>query len=777
MVLSSNLFAQSINNFDFENLKAQDLSDNQISQIYERAKQQGLSVQELEVLAITRGMSPFEASKLKNRLNTIQNLGSEDPNTDGDSSPLDLKSVESPNKIDTLEFNKISNIDTTIFGSELFTNRDLSFEPSQNIPTPKNYTLGAGDEIIIDIYGATENNYSLTISSEGFIQVSNIGPIFLNGLTIEEATKRIKSKLSTIYSGLRSNNPDTFVQVSLGALRTIKVHILGQANLPGTYNLSSLSSVFNALYVSGGPSKNGTFRSIKVIRNGSVFSELDLYSFIVNGETNGNVVLQDQDIIKIDPYINRISVQGEAKREGLFETKPNETFEDLLNYAGGFNQYAYTKRITLHRNTATQKSIVEIKYPEDGNTTLKSGDKIYIGRILERYDNRVVLEGAVYREGDYQLEQNKTLYLLIQNADGLMGDAYLERAIIYRTNPDLTVKAIPVNLGAILNDPTNNDVKLVKDDIVKISSIFDLREDKTVTIEGEVITGGTFPFIEDMSIQDLIYQANGFTNAASNYNIEIARRVLDDGSGMVRNELAEVFQVSVRDGLILNKSDQEFKLEEYDQVFVRSSPTYETQQNVSIKGQVVYPGTYTLKNRNFKISDLVKASGGITKFAYTKGAQLNRPSIKDSTSIVAIDLNEILADPGSEKDLLLQPSDVLTIPKRLETVLVDGQVFAPSNIRFDDSKSFRSYINSAGGATDSANTKKSYIIYANGEVKRMKRFLFFKKYPKVEPGSKIIVPQKPFVDKISTSERIAIYSTIVSIAAIVTNTIFQIRNN
>ena len=774
-LISMNILAQDISSIDFENLKAEDLSDAQITQIYSRAQEQGLSVQELESLAVARGMAPFEVSKLANRFSKLSS--SSNTSTTKRRNPQNrLRDAENDTLSARVNNISFSETEKSTFGSDLFSSKNLSFEPSQNAPTPMNYVLGAGDEIVIDIYGAAENNYSLTVSPDGFIHISSIGPIPVSGLTIEEATRRIKNRLSSIYSGLNVNNPDTFAQVTLGSIRTIKVHILGEAKLPGTFNLSSLSTVFNALYVSGGPSKNGTYRSIKLIRNNKIFSEIDLYDFLINGTTENNVVLQDQDIIKIDPYINRISVTGETKRQGLFETKANETFEDLLSFVGGFNQQAYTRRIKIIRNTDVQKSILEIDYPQEKETILKSGDEITVEKILNRFDNRVEIQGAVFREGEYQLEKNPTLLTLINNSDGLLGDAYLDRVMIYRTNPDFTVKAIPVNLKSIFEDPENKDVELYKDDKIRISSIFDLRQERTISISGQVIKGGTFPFVEDMTLKDLIFQAQGFTDAAADYNIEVARRILDDGSGLVRNELAEVFKINVKEGLIFSESNPEFRLKAYDQIFVRNSPTYESQQNVAIKGQVVFPGTYTLKNRDYRISDLVKSSGGITEFAYAKGARLNRPSIQDSTSIVAIELAKILNSPRSDLDLLLQPGDVLTIPKKLETVLVDGQVFAPSNIRFNESKSFKDYISSAGGATDSANTKKSYIEYANGEVSRVKRFLFFKKYPSVEPGAKIIVPRKQVTHKISASERIAILSTIISMAAIVTNTIFQIRS-
>lgn len=776
IIFSFTLLAQDISSIDFKNLKADDLSDQQIQQIYERAQTQGLSIQEVEAMAMARGMSSVEVAKLRARFMGLQS-GINAPSTELNLSEDRLRDTDDDTLIKRDSTDLSNPNSNNIFGSDLFNNSRLTFEPSQNIPTPKNYVLGAGDELIIDIYGAAQNNYALTISPEGTIYIPSIGPIALSGMSIEEASNVIKSRLSAIYSGLKGSKKDTYAQISLGKVRTIKVHMVGNLQVPGTYSISSLSTVFNALYAAGGPSKDGTYRSIKVIRGGNVIQEVDLYDFLVDGNQTSNIVLQDQDIIKVDPYVHRVALNGETKRTGLFETLPDETFADLLSFAGGFGQQAYTQRIKIRRNTPTERSIIELEYPSEADTPLKTGDQVTVGEILERYSNRIEIQGAVYREGEYQLEENPTLYTLIQNADGLMGDAYMERAIVYRTRNDLTVESIPVNLSKLMNEPEAYDIDLQKDDIVNISSIFDLQEEETITISGEVNETGTFPYIKNMTLKDLIFQAKGFTEAAANYNIEVARRILDDGSGQVRNELAEIFIIEVREGLILSSSNPEFRLQPYDQVFVRSSPTYVKQQSVTILGEVIYPGTYALKNREYRVSDLIESSGGITDYGYIPGATLNRPRVNDSTSVVAIRLEEIIANPDGEQDLLLQPGDILRIPKKLETVLVDGEVLFPSNIRFDDNKSFKSYINSAGGVSDSANTKRSYIVYANGEVKRMRKFLFFKKYPSVEPGSKIIVPKKPNVDKMSTSERVAIYSTIISLAAIVTNTIFQIRRN
>ena len=772
---------------DFENLKSEDLTNEQIIAMYSRAQAQGFTIQELESLALARGMAPAEVNKLRSRLLNIQSGDTEL------SGAIETSQDRLRENVDDTDISRLSTApeeeaetEKSIFGSDLFNNQNLSFEPSLNIPTPVDYKLGPGDELIIDIWGAAENNYQLTISPEGKIQISNLGPIYLNGLTIEAATDLIRNRLSTIYSGLKGNRKDTFVQVTLGKIKTIRVNILGEVNLPGTYSISSLSTVFNALYVSGGPSENGTYREILVIRGNNTVQKVDLYSFLVYGDQSSNIRLQDQDIIKVGPYKNRVSLNGETKRKGLFETLDGETMKDLLAFSGGFNQQAYTKRIKIRRNTDTEKRLVEISYPEEANTVLESGDEILVGKILDRFANRVEIQGAVYREGEYQLEENPTLLTLINNADGLMGDAYMERAIIYRTNPDYTVRSIPVNLQSILDDPASKDIELNKDDIIRISSIFDLREERFITVSGQVNEGGTFPFIEDMTIKDLIFQAKGFTDEAAVYNIDVARRILDDASGKIRNQVAEVFTLSVNENLTLIDQNGEFRLEPFDQVFVRSSPSFQEQQTVSISGQVLYPGTYVIENRDFRISDLIKKAGGITEFAYPEGASLERDfnNLVDTLeteepilSQVGIKLEEILDNPRSDIDLLLVPGDQLNIPVRMETVNIQGEVLFPINVRFDRGKNFKSYIGSAGGYSNNADKKKAYIVYANGEVGKVKKFLFFKKYPDVSPGSMIYIPEKIEKQRISTSERIAIYSTIVSMAAIVTNTIFQIRRN
>ncbi|MEX0856898.1 MAG: SLBB domain-containing protein [Balneolaceae bacterium] len=793
---------------DFKNFKADNLSDEQILQLYERMQDRGMTVSEVEALAIARGTPRAEVSKLRSRLNEVRSSrpGSGDTTTDGSSrmrtgSQTEYSSERTNQqrglKADTLDvlLRRQEDTGSVVFGADIFSNENLSFEPSLNIATPRNYTLGPGDQLILDIWGAAENTYQLRVSPEGAIQISNVGPVFVSGLTIEEATQRLTDKLSNIYSGLKGTNPNTFMQVTLRNIRSIKVSIIGKVSSPGTYTLSSLSTVFNALYAAGGPNKEGSYRSVKVLRNGKVHQEVDLYDFLVTGDLSGNISLKDQDIIKVDSYLNRITVEGEAKRVGLFETKEGETFADLLDYTGGFNQHAFKKRVKVERNTPTEKSILDIRYPEEENSILQSGDIVTIGKVLNRYENKIEIEGAVFRPGEYQLEDNPTLYSLIQNAEGVMGDAFMDRAMIYRTRSNYTIEAISVNLASLLENPDENDVSLVKDDLIKISSIFNLRELRTVTINGSVISPGTFPYKENSTLKDIVLEAEGFKEEAAPYKIEVARRIQDDRSGQVKNQIAELITVDLDKGLSYSPELEELVLQPFDQIFVRKSPAYETQQTVRVEGEVLYPGTYVLSTRNFRLSDLIEKSGGVTEYAYVEGASLDRNfgrTIKElelnladsvtgveieSLSQVGIQLKNALNRPGSDSDLLLQEGDIIKIPKQLETVQVRGEVLYPVNTRFRDNKSFRSYIASAGGFTEDANTKSAYIVYANGEVDRTKRFLFFRSYPDVRPGSVLIIPPKKEKQRLSTAERITVMSTIVSLAAIVTNTIFQIRRN
>jgi len=788
------VFSQSINNIDFENFRADDLSDQQIINLFERAQQQGLTIPQIERIALSRGISPSELRKLRERFETLRTQSgnlSEDVIPTGES----LRNIATNTDIDTASTNATDDKQSRIFGADVFANKELTFEPSLNIPTPENYQLGPGDELIINIWGAAENQYQESINPDGTIYIDNLGPVFLSGLSIKEATTHLRERLGQIYSGLRSaqgTGENTNLSVSLGNIRSINVSVVGAVENPGTYTVPSLSSVFNILYLAGGPTDNGTFRSIKILRNGTVADTLDLYDFFVSGTLNPNTRLFDQDIIKVDPYLSHVILEGEVKRKGIFEIKNGETLNDVLTFSGGFTESAYTKRIKIARKTEDMKRIQEVVYPEESNIPLVKGDSIFVSKVIDRYTNRVEIQGAVFKQGTYSLDSNPTLFTLIQNAEGLREDAFLKRGIIYRTLPDLSIEALAFNVQNVIENPVANDISLRKDDIVRITSIFDLQEEYTLGIGGAVNKPGRYPFVKGITLEDLILEAGGFEFDAAPYNIEIARRIKDDGSGSFSNQIAEVIKVSVSDSLELSQTN--IILEPFDQVFVRKSPVVEPQQQVVISGEVLFPGNYVLDRRDYRLSDLIKNSGGVTELAYVQGAVLSREfenianeqvladtlveldQESSTVSQVGIRLQKAIDAPGSRDDLILLPGDSLFVPKKLETVSVRGEVLYPINVRFEPGKKFKDYIGSAGGFSEQARKGSSYVIYANGEVDRIEKFLFFRNFPEIRPGATVVVPEKPERQGLSTAERITVLSTIVSLAAIVTNTIFQIRN-
>jgi protein involved in polysaccharide export with SLBB domain len=787
--------AQDLGNINFTSLKADDLTDAQIQQLYNRLQSEGISLSEFEGLAIARGAQATEVSKLRSRLNRLRT----DTEAVSETETRALRAVDRATDVDFVTQNTTGEAQERIFGLDLFRDRSRTFQPSFNIPTPKDYTLGPGDILVIDIWGGAEANYRLQVSPEGSIRIANLGPIHVNGMSIDLATTRIIQLLSTIYSGLRPNNPsqaNTFAQVSLGNVRSIKVTVMGEVSQPGTYTVTSLSTVFNALYAAGGPTRNGTFRAIQVIRGREIVAELDVYDFLVYGDQTNNIRLEDQDIIKIDPYKNRIRLTGEVKRSGLFELLEGETFNNLLEFSGGFTERAYTERIVMRRKTGIQRSIQDIQYPANAEMVLNNGDEISIRGILDRFENRVTINGAVFRDGEYELDEGLTLSQLIAKAAGLREDAYFERGVIFRQRDDLILESISFNLRSVLNNPAEHDILLKRDDVVQISSLFDLREEFIISVSGAVNNGGEFPFVEQLTLKDAIYLANGFREQAAPYRIEIARRIFNTQERLKSDQIAELYQFSVDENLEFRGDDEDFQLKPFDQIFVRIQPNYTAQQTVQIRGEVQYPGTYVLSTRSTKISDLIEMAGGLSDYAYLRGASLTRKLANDNevesilaridstsnaninlTSKVGIRLIEILQHQGSPDDLQLLPGDVLEIPRELQTVRIEGEVLFPASIRYDKRMSYRSYLDRAGGYTDSAKRKKVYVVYANGEVDRSRSFLFFTKYPNLEPGATIVVPSKPDVEKMGTQERILIYSAIVSMSAIITNTIFQIRRN
>lgn len=790
--------AQDVGSIDFENLRASELSDQQIQRLWDRAQSQGYTISQLEQMARMRGMQPSEVRKLSRRLRNIRSQGTQQQGQRQGAGQL--RTVTR----DTLAMRPDSLREDTakskIFGADLFRRDKISFTPSLNIPTPEDYQLGAGDQLVIDIWGAAEQTYEVTVSPEGTITIDNLGPIYVNGLSIDRARDRIKNALSRIYSGLEAEGDaptDTQARISLGNVRSINVTVLGEVRFPGTYSLPSLSTVFNALYSAGGPDSTGTYREIEVIRGDSTAATLDIYDFLVYGNQEDNIRLRDQDIIKIDPYISRVAVQGKTKRNGLFELKEEETIQDLITFAGGFASNAYTKRLKIVGNTGTEKRINDIRYPEQKDFEVHDGDSLHVGKVLNRYANRVEIQGAVFREGDYELNDTTTVYSLIQRAEGIREDAFMNRGLIYREQQDLTTEVVSFNVREVINNPEQNDIQLQRNDVVRISSIFDLREDYTVSVVGAVQDPGTFPYADNMTLEDVILQADGFRESAAPYRIEVSRRIEDGDSTFVPREIADIHRFKVDENLELGDKAADFTLKPFDKVYIRNSPSYFEQKGVTIEGEVLFPGEYSIDEQDMRISDLIQRAGGLTQYAYPQGGNLTREveqevdttflnipdttgtgdDLQRNTTKVGIELQEILKNPGSRHDLKLREGDVLEIPQELQTVQVSGEVLYPISVRYEDNISFKEYIRAAGGASEQGKPKDAYIVYANGEVDRARKFLFFRNYPDVRPGATIYIPEKERERQLTPQERISIYSALVSMAAIVTNTIFQIRRN
>lgn len=608
---------------DLTQLRIDDLSDDQIKELINRASEAGLSSDEFLQMAQARGMQATEIVKLRNRIEGLEMK--ENSIAKGSKS-----SKRSPRQ--QADFNTITQgfyqpqselgdfkSGSEIFGTSLFYQKDrkLSFEPSLNQATPKSYILGPGDVVYVDIYGQSEQYYEASVNPDGFILLDNIGPISVSGKSIEEATGIIKNRVSRYYPGISGSNPSTFIQVTLGNVRTIKVHILGEVRLPGTFTLSAFSTVFNALYAAGGPNENGSMRAIRLIRNNKLLAEIDVYQLLIKGTAQLDKQLQDQDVIQVQPFQSRVKIKGEVKREMTFEVGKEDTFEDLIEYAGGFTDEAFKDRVTVSRITGNQRSVSDVYQNQYNLFTLKGGDEITVGRILERYSNRVQIKGAVYREGVFSLTEGLTLSQLIRNAEGLRGDAYTSQASILRNKDDLSTEMIQINLKAVL-DGTAPDVLLKREDVVRIASIYDIQNERYVQVLGEVKKPGAYPYSESMKVEELLIMAGGLQESANTKDVEIARRLEDSDLGT----LSDIIPVQINSDLSFNENSKE--LLPFDQVMVRKRANFTMQRLVSVDGQVNSPGIFAIQSSGEKISDLIKRAGGLNQFAYPKGATLIR---------------------------------------------------------------------------------------------------------------------------------------------------------
>ena len=676
-----------------------------------------------------------------------------------------------------------------IYGHKVFNSRALTFEPSENIATPQNYRLGPGDEVIIDIWGTSEDHLRQTISPEGSIMISQIGPVYLNGMTINDANKHIKNAFSKKYAGME--DAETDIQVTLGQVRTIQVDILGEVATPGTFRMSPFASVFHALYRAGGINDIGSLRNIQVLRNGKKVAGVDIYEYLFDGKTNGNIRLQEGDVIIVPPYDQLVSIDGNVKRPMYYEIKPDETIKSLLEYSGGFTGDAYEGMVRLARQSGTENELYNIERGEFASYRLQDGDIITVGTILDRYANRVELKGAVYRPGMFAIGKDiNTVRDLVKKADGVTDDAYTDRVLLYREGPDLELQIMALDLKDILEGRAK-DVTLKRNDVLVISSIHELEERGALSIGGQVARPGSYPFAANTTLEDLIFQAGGLLEGASTARVDISRRIVDPTSTQQTQQISEIYTVSIENGLALN-SGKGFKLMPYDHVEVRKSPGYNAQESVSVRGEVLFDGSYVLQKRNERLTDIIKRAGGILDEAYIKGAYLTRrlsedelasrrevlrlamansgPGMGDSIALskinvsptynVGINLEKAIQNPGSHYDVVLQPGDALFIPEQQSTVKIAGDVMFPNTVVYEPGKKLSYYIDQAGGYGQRARKNKAFIVYLNGTVAKAKRGT------PIEPGCQIIVPSKPDTSNTDWTKILTLATSFSSVAAL-----------
>lgn len=688
--------------------------------------------------------------------------------------------------------------DRQVFGRNIFNNEMLTFEPSMNIPTPANYRLGAGDAVIIDVWGASQTTFEGTVSPDGTVTIEGVGPLALAGMTVKEANDYVKKQLGRFYAN--SN-----ITLTVGETRSIQVQVMGEVMVPGTYTLSALSSAFNALYAAGGISEIGTLRDIKVFRQGRVVSTIDVYDYILNGNTKGDIRLADNDVIVVGPYECLVNIRGKVKRPMFYEMKENESVSRILDYAGGFAGDAYTDNVRLIRKSGREYSVYTVGEFEMNGFLLKDGDSLYVDSVIPRFSNMAEIRGAVFHPGQYQMDGSiKTVRQLIKAADGLREDAFLKRAVMHRQKEDLTMEALSVDVEGIM-DGTVADIPLRKNDILFIPSSLDMKGERTLTIDGEVNFPGIYQYADNTTIEDLVLQAGGFTEAASMAKVDVFRRIKNPDAVTDDEKLSETYSFSLRDGLVMGDG-QDFHLQPYDEVFVRKSPAYSEQRNVKVSGAVNFSGSYAMDNKDYRLSDLVKAAGGLSSLAYAKGARLQRllteeekkqreSAMKASqiqvyeeslrsekefnmaqadsilnlkldlgdTYPVAINLEKAMKNPGSLDDVRLREGDELVVPQFSNTVKISGEVMYPISINYEKGKPLSYYIKRAGGYADRAHKSRVYTIYMNGSVEQLGR----RSSKSIQPGCEIVVPTKPQRNKMTPQEMMTIGTSTASIATMI----------
>ncbi|MBQ3769878.1 MAG: SLBB domain-containing protein [Prevotella sp.] len=671
-----------------------------------------------------------------------------------------------------------------VFGRDIFNNKLLSFEPNMNIATPQNYVLGPGDEVIVDIYGASQKSEQLTVSPDGEIIVPGFGPIHVAGLSVASAQSKIRSTLGSRYAS-------SSLKLTVGQTRSIMVNVMGEVKVPGTYTLSAFATVFHALYMAGGINDLGTLRDIKVYRGGKLITVVDVYEYILNGRLAGNIRLHENDVIVVGPYECLVGIQGNVKRPMFYEMRPTESVAQVIKYAGGFTGDAYKKAVRLVRKSGERYSVHTVEEFDMSSFKLTDGDNITVDGMIERYENMVEVRGAVFRPGQFELgKQITTVRSLIENAGGLTEDAFTARGVLYRMKEDRTLETQSVDIAGIM-DGTEADVPLRNEDVLFVATQSDRMAERTLEITGEVMSPGIFEYAENTTIEDLIIMAGGLTDQASLAKVDVSRRIMDAQATSKVREIAKTFTFSLKDGLVMD-GGAGFRLEPYDVVHVRRSPAYSKARNITIIGEVNYEGSFTLPSKNMRLSDAIKMAGGITEDAYTRGARLVRQmndeervrseevqkairnvltdrgdsidwkKISDgNTYIVGIQLDEALKNPGGDKDIFLRENDSIFVPEYIGTVKVSGDVFYPNTVSYTSGKDYKYYVNQAGGFGNRAKKSKAFIVYQNGTV------AVVSKGAKPEPGCEIVIPSKKRKEPFNWAAVASVASSLTGIAALV----------
>jgi protein involved in polysaccharide export with SLBB domain len=806
LLQSSNIVAQDLMKAqDLSTVKVDYLSDADLAKIRTQLETNKITIEQAEQMALAKGMSSNEFAKLKARLG--------------------MKSAATPNslkknKLNSFERDTISqddyarkqekiinkkvkdSLNALVFGSELFDNPDLNFEPNLKLATPVNYVLGPGDELQISVYGIQEFSDAVPVTVEGKVNIQYVGQIAVSGMTIEAATVKIKNAIARVYSTVRSGQSQ--VGVSLSRIRTIKVTLIGSRQ-PGNYSISSLATVYNALFLGGGPAKNGSYRNIELIRNNKVYRTIDLYRFLVNGNQSDNIGLKDNDVIRIPAYNQRVTVEGQVKRPGIFEMKSGENFQDLLSFASGFNEFAFTASVNVLQKTDKEFKVKDVKATEFKLYKPRSGDVFTITKILNRFENRIKIEGAVFRPNTYSFYEGMRIADLVAKADGLKEDAYAARATIVRLKSDFTKEAVAVNLGKALQGDTQSNILLKKEDIVTVFSILDFKEEFKVTIDGEIKKPGEYDYNPALTLNDLLVQAGGLIGSASK-RVEVARMIKSEEIEATNTARAELFNIEITPEN--NEQAENFILAPYDVVNIRRMAVYEKPEMVIVSGSVQYPGKYVLADKKEKVYSLILRAGGLTPLANTKGVRIKRPikakqiedianvsfdvsknavdetvaqkdTVKNSAlkklkeelkfATIPLEWNKIVRNPKNRTNITLLPGDEIEVVDFSESVKVTGSVLLTSEIPYNSGRGVGYYLSAVGGTDGKAWKRKAYVIYPNGQAAVTGSFLFFKSYPKVTPGSQIVVPEKPLTKKMTTGEWVSIGSVITSLSILILN--------